>query len=400
MKGKSLNILQVGSGFPGWGGTELHLINLSEQLGKRGHRVTVIAQPGKFVEEEARKRNLRCLPITVNRQWDFHEAGDLRRLMSEEKFDVVHVHWSTDYVVAPLIAKQLGVPVIVMSRHSPYPLKSMAGRYLYDRILFDRIIALSESVRKTLLAQGLRADKVVTIHHGTDTEAFRQITKSPAEVRAEWGIPENAFLVGMVGRIAEEKGWRTFLQAIAQLTPSVEGKGHRPTWEGADGGAGVRAVLVGEGPELEQARAMVRDLGLQKRVTFAGFRQDVNNAINALDIHVLASTWEEPCAAVVQQAMALGKPVIGTDIGGTPEMVTWGETGLLVPPGDPEAMTTALADLYNDAAKREWMGEAGRKRVEKLFTLRRMTDRNEALYYEVLQSKRAGAKNPTEVAAR
>ncbi|MDX1932192.1 MAG: glycosyltransferase family 4 protein, partial [Capsulimonadales bacterium] len=123
---------------------------------------------------------------------------------------------------------------------------------------------------------------------------------------------------------------------------------------------------------------------------FAGFRADVNNAMNALDVHVLASTWAEPCAAVIQQAMALGKPVIGTDIGGTPEMVVWGETGLLVTPGDAEGLASAIGDLYQDPAKRAWMGEAGSKRVEKLFTLKRMTDRNEALYREILRTKRGG----------
>lgn len=372
-----LNILQVGSGFPGWGGTELHLLNLGEQLQRRGHRVTVAARPGKFVEAEAQKRGLPTVPVTVERQWDFGDARAWRELLARERFDVVHVHWSTDYVVAPFLARRARVPVVVMSRHSPYPLKSAVGRYLYDRVLFDRIVALSESVRQTLLAQGLRPEHITTIHHGTDTEAFRQTTRTPADVRAEWNVPVEAFVVGMVGRIAEEKGWRTFLEAFAKATQAPVPRDHGPMY----------AVLVGDGPEGDQARALVQSLNIADKVIFAGFRSDVNNAINALDVHVLASTWAEPCAAVVQQAMALSKPVIGTNIGGTPEMVVHEETGLLVPPGDADRLALAFLELYAHPALRARLGTAGCERADRLFTLRGMTDRNENLYRDILKVK-------------
>src|SRR5438445_665224 len=133
---RPLNVLMVGSGCPGWGGMELHLLNLSSQLVDRGHRVTVACRPGRFVEQEAIKRGLKTAPLTVKRQWDFHDSGAFRKLMQQERFDVVHVHWSTDYLVAPFAARRVGVPAILMSRHSPYPLKSALGRFLYDRVLF------------------------------------------------------------------------------------------------------------------------------------------------------------------------------------------------------------------------------------------------------------------------
>lgn len=289
---RPLKILQVGSGFPGWGGTELHLVNLGQQLALRGHDVTVSARPGGFVEKEAQKRDIQTVPVTVNRQWDFHDRNALRKLLTETKWDVVHVHWSTDYVVTPFLAKRAGIPAVFMSRHSPYPLKSALGRYLYDRVLFDRVIALSESVRQTLIGSGgnQRPDHVVTIHHGTDTDAFRATTLSPEAVRAEWGIPAGRFVVGLVGRIAPEKGYATFLDAIALATKN---------------GADIHAVIVGDGPDAEIAKARAQQPDLAGRVMFAGFRSDVNNAMNALDTFVLASTWAEPCAAVIQQAMAL-----------------------------------------------------------------------------------------------
>jgi glycosyltransferase involved in cell wall biosynthesis len=372
MSKRPLKILQVGSGFPGWGGTELHLLNLAEQLTHRGHDVTVSARPGKFVEEQATKRGLSTLAATVNRQWDWHDAATLRAWIRTHRPDVVHVHWSTDYVVTPWIARRSDVPVIVMSRHSPYALKSTLGRVLYDRILFDRIVALSESVRRTLVDQGLRPQRVVTIHHGTDTAAFRATTQPIAAVRAAWGIPDGATVIGMAGRIAPEKGVLTFLEAIARLTD-------RP----------IHAVLIGEGPQESEARALVAERGLTGRVTFGGFRADINNAIHALDVLVLASVWEEPCSAVVQQAMALGKPVIGTDLGGTPEMIEDQKTGLLIPARDPLALAEAIARLVDAPEMRGRMGAAGIERVEAHFTLAHMVDRNEALYQEILAAHAA-----------
>ena len=263
-----LRILQVGSGFPGWGGTELHLVNLGEQLALRGHHVTVSARPGGFVEREAQNRGLPTAPVTVRRQWDFGDRAAIRRLLTSEPWDVVHVHWSTDYVVTPILARRAGVPCVVMSRHSPYPLKSLVGRVLYDRVLFDRVIALSESVRQTLIGVGgrQRPDKVVTIHHGTDTEAFRATTVAPDVVRAEWNIPPGRFVVGLAGRIAPEKGYAVFLDAVAQAVTS---------------GANLHAVVIGDGPDAEIAKARAAQSDLSGRVTFAGFRADVNNALNA-----------------------------------------------------------------------------------------------------------------------
>ena len=125
---------------------------------------------------------------------------------------------------------------------------------------------------------------------------------------------------------------------------------------------------------------------------FTGFRDDVNNAINALDIVAVPSTWNEPCSAVVQQAMALRKPVIGTRAGGTPEMVVEGETGLLVPPSDADALADAIAALAGDAFLRRRMGQAGRARVEQLFSLQVMTDKIEDLYRrEYIKARGEGA---------
>ena len=374
-----LSVLQVASAFPNWGGAELHALNLSQQLQRRGYDVTVACRPGRFVEERAREMGLATVPITVQKQNDWHDYGALRRFLQEKRIDVVHAHWSTDMIVPPAAALRAHVPVRIMTRHMPYPFKNRLGTWLYSQVLWTRLVTVSSSVRETLLACGVAPDKVEVIHHGTNIEEFIQTTASAQSIRHGLGIPDDCLTVGIVGRVAPEKGHQVLLQAAALLGDRYP----------------LRFVIVGDGPSEAAVRESVRALGLEDRVVFAGFRPDVNNVIAALDIMTLPSTWNEPCAAVVQQAMALGKPVIGTRAGGTPEMIVEGETGFLVAPSDAPALAEAIARLAGDAFLRRRLGAAGRERVAAHFSLRLMTDRIEALYrreYDAVRGAAAGQK--------
>ncbi|MBV9848718.1 MAG: glycosyltransferase, partial [Armatimonadetes bacterium] len=309
-----LNVLQVATGFPNWGGTELHILNLSEQLMRRGHNVTVACRPGRWVEERARQMGLSTLPIRVMKQHDWRDFGKLRAFIREQKIDVLHVHWSLDVIVPGFAALFEHVPVRILSRHMPYPFKNRLGTLLYSRLLYTRLVPVSHSVRDTLVGCGVAADKIEVIHHGTDVEAFARTTLPPREVRHELGVPDDCVAVGIVGRIAPEKGHRVLLEAARMLGDRYP----------------LRCVVIGDGPDEAFIKKQASEMGLGDKVIFAGFRDDVNNAIAAMDVIAVPSTWDEPCSAVVQQAMALCKPVIGTRAGGTPEMIVEGQTGLLV----------------------------------------------------------------------
>lgn len=379
----SLSVLQVASAFPNWGGAELHALNLSQQLQRRGHDVTVACRPGRFVEARAHQMGLATVPITVRKQNDWQDYGALRRFLREKPVDVLHAHWSTDMIVPPFAALRAHVPVRIMTRHMPYPFKNRLGSWLYSQVLWTRMVTVSASVRETLLACGVPPDKVEVIHHGTNIEEFIQTTASPQSAKRGLGISDDCLTVGIVGRIAPEKGHLVLLQAAALL-------GNRYP---------LRYVIVGDGPSEAAVREAVRTLGLEDRVVFAGFRDDVNNVIGALDIMTLPSTWNEPCAAVVQQAMALCKPVVGTRAGGTPEMIVDGATGFLVPPFDAPALADAIARLAGDAFLRKRLGTAGRERVESEFSLRLMTDRVEALYHREYAAARGASALPKAVAS-
>ena len=370
-----LSVLQVATGFPSWGGTELHILNLSEQLQKRGYDVTVACRPGRWVEERATAMGLPTVPIRVMNQHDWQDFALLRQFLREHKTDVLHVHWSSDIVVPGYAALREQVPVRIMSRHMPYPFKSRVGSWLYSRFLYTRLVTVSNSVRETLIKASVPAYKIEVIHHGTDVEAFAKTTQDRKETRAALGIPEDRVAVGIIGRIAPEKGHAVLLEALQKVHARYP----------------IQLVIVGNGLEEALIRDRAEKMGLSDKVLFTGFRDDVNNVINALDVVAVPSTWNEPCSAVVQQGMALSKPVIGTRAGGTPEMVLDDETGFLVPVSDAEALAEAMARLAGDAFLRKRLGAAGRERVEELFSLSVMTDKIEALYQREYENARGAS---------
>lgn len=361
---RPLTIVQVASCFSHWGGMEIHLLNLGDQLRRRGHRVIVAARPGGYVMTKAQSLGLETFAATVQKQLDWTDFGRYRRFFRDERVDVAHVHSNWDLLVPTLAARVSGVPVAVTTWHLPKGFRTQSGGRALLR-LYDRMIAVSESVRQTHLRLGVPPDKVQTIHHGTDVRAFQATTRSRDSVRAEFGLGSEHVAVGIVGRVSPEKGHRDLFYALHRLAPDFPA---------------LRLVVIGDGLDDVPLRALAATLGLSDKIVFAGFRDDVNNALAALDIVAVPSVWNEPCCAVVQQAMALGKPVVGTCVGGTPEMIVDGETGILVPPHDADALAQALARLASDAGLRANMGAAGKTRVGERFTLDSMTDKVLALY--------------------
>jgi glycosyltransferase involved in cell wall biosynthesis len=168
---------------------------------------------------------------------------------------------------------------------------------------------------------------------------------------------------------------------VASLTPH---KGHAVLLEAAGRVPGARVVLVGDGPQREPLAALAGRLGIRDRVVFAGRRDSVWPCLRAVDVAALASTEREGLGIALIEAMAACRPVVASRLGGIPEVVEDGRTGLLVDPGDAAALAAALQELAADAERRRRMGEEGRRRFERRFTVARMMTRIETLYAEGL----------------
>jgi glycosyltransferase involved in cell wall biosynthesis len=273
--------------------------------------------------------------------WDIGAGLALRALMRARRVDVVHTHSSVDSWVGGVAARSLGLAV-VRSRHVSIPIPRR--RALVYR-LADRIVTSGEAVASIVAAGGIPRERIVAIGPGIDTSRFHPGVSGDT-VRTELALTGPA--VGLVANIRGSKGHRYFLEAAREVLRS------QPD---------TRFLIVGDGIGFEDVRARVKELGLDSRVIMTGFRRDIPSVMAALDVLVLPSIKSEAVSQVIPQALAVGTPVVGTTVGGTPELVRDGETGRLVPPADAPALAAAILDLLGDRERARAMARRGQAEV-------------------------------------
>lgn len=325
----------------GFGGQEIRIIAESRWLIAHGWRATIVGQPGGRLISEAARANVPVVPVRMRGAWDVVALLALRRHIRVHNVDLVHTHSSVDAWLGGLAARSLGVPV-VRSRHVSIPIPTR--RALVYR-LADRVITSGETVASIVCGAGVPAERITAIGAGLDTTRFHPGV-SGAGVRAELGLAGPA--VGLVANIRGSKGHAFFLDAARLVLAE------RPD---------ARFVIVGDGIGFDDVRRRVKELALDSHVVMTGFRRDVPEVMAALDVLVLPSIKSEATSQVIPQALAVGTPVVGTTVGGTPELVRDGETGRLVPPADAPALAAAILDLLRDPARARTMARRGQARV-------------------------------------
>jgi glycosyltransferase involved in cell wall biosynthesis len=283
--------------------------------------------------------------------------------------DVLHTHLFGSNTLGRLLGRLAGVPVVIAHEHW----STKASREVWvDRALYrlsDRILVPSAASKEMVMrTERIPAGRIDVVYNGVDTAIFAHSEKRE-EVRSELHIPADAILLGIVGRLSEEKGGVDFLiRAVARLCKT------KPN---------LRLLVVGDGPLRGNLEALAAESAPGGAIIFTGTRNDVAHLLSAMDLFVLPSL-NEALPIVVLEAMAAGLPVIATRVGGVPEIVDHEKTGLLVEPGSEGALYSALEHLICDADLREHLARAGRARVASDFTIERMVERIEGLYEELL----------------
>jgi len=304
----------------------------------------------------------------------------LWRLLCRERPALVHTHTSKAGVVGRLAAWLARVPVVIHTPHGHifygyYGAAASALIRLVERLLAkitDRIVTLTdrgaeEHVRFHIAGM----EKFVTIHSGIDLAHFRSVQVDPAVKRKELGLPPDGAIVGTVGRLVPIKGLEWLLKAAPQVLAQFPQ---------------ACFVIIGDGPLLGELRQMTSKLGIALRVVFLGAREDVPECLAALDLFVLPSL-NEGMGRVLLEAMAVGCPVVATRVGGIPDIVADGTTGLLVPPRDDRGLAEAILTLLRDRSRRAAYCEAARRYVDGRFDIETMVHNIERLYDEVWQEK-------------
>jgi glycosyltransferase involved in cell wall biosynthesis len=347
----------------GFGGQEVRILAETRWLLDHGWPALIAAQPGSRLLAEALRGGVPAVAVPMPHPVSVPALVRLRRLMRERDVGLVHTHSSVDSWLATLAARSCSLPV-VRSRHVSIPLRRR--RALIYR-LAHRVITSGTTVKQMIEAAGVRAQHVVAIPAGIDTRRFHRDV-SGAGVRAEFGI--GGALVGLVANIRGSKGHQYLLEAAPRVLAE------RPD---------TRFLLVGDGVGFDDVRRRVAALGLDDRVVMTGFRRDIPQVMAALDVLVLPSVRSEAAPQVIPQALAVGTPVIGTTIGGIPEIVRDGDTGRLVPPADAAALAAAILAVLRDPAQARAMAQRGQALVQERFTFEATMEATTAVYEELLR---------------
>jgi glycosyltransferase involved in cell wall biosynthesis len=318
-----------------------------------------------------------CLELTSARQI-VSGVKRLRRQLQARPADVMHTHLFAANTVGRGAAWLEGMPVVSTYHDADYepvvrlgnpgltPLKQALLR-MVDRISArlskGHALAVSDYVARSVRERlGYPPERVTTLPNGVDTTLFCPDPLHRSETRQSLGISDDEFLVLCVGRMTPQKGQATLLQALSRLRPNRN-----------------RTLMVGDGPHRSALEQLCRDLGLSESVSFVGTRADVPDLLRAADVLVLPSL-HEGFGLVVAEALASGTPVIASNVGPLPEIVSNGNTGLLVEPGDPQSLANGLMELLTQPERRRAMGGRGREEVLRRFGLPLMLERLEEVY--------------------
>jgi glycosyltransferase involved in cell wall biosynthesis len=285
---------------------------------------------------------------------------------------IVHGFLFWAYILGSYAAWVARVPIIIASRRGLGNFKARKRHYLWlERVAnrqADCLVANSRAVQQDVVTQeGVPSERIRVIYNGIEVGPY--LAAADPTLRESLGIPEGALVVTVVANLIHYKGHRVFLQACRQILDVLPG---------------VQILLIGEGPCRGDLEQLTRRLRLEGSIRFLGSRSNVPALLALADVSVLPSL-EEGFPNAVLEAMAAGKPVVASLVGGIPEAVVHGTTGLLVPPGDPAALAEAILALLEDPVRAEAMGRAGRERVASRFGMDRMVRETERLYEELLR---------------
>jgi glycosyltransferase involved in cell wall biosynthesis len=381
-EGRKLRHLTLVDRVGAFGGAERVAIELSKRLpSHRFERILcatrwtpeVGARPQRAATiEDLSRHGIRFVGLERTSTFDLRSWRRLVRLMRQERIDILHAHMFGSNLWAALLGPFAGVPVVVAHEHT-WSYDGGAARRLLDRGVIARrcsiVVAVSREDRRRMISmEGMKPEDVVYIPNG-----IPPLPLPEREVRrADLDLSEDDLVVGAVGVLREQKALHVLVKAAAML------RGEFPH---------LRVLVIGTGGQRQALEQLIDELGLQRTVRLLGPRTDVPALLRIFDLAACSSNFEGTPLTILEY-MDAGLPVVSTRVGGVPDLVEDGVTGLLVDPGDPAALAGALAELLGDRERRAEMGLKGRERRRSEFDVDVMVERIEQLYEELYRSNK------------
>ncbi|MGG3886383.1 glycosyltransferase [Brevibacillus panacihumi] len=367
-----------------FGGAEQHILNLASTFPADEVEVAVVCFYDALFAGELKKAGIQVITLDQFGRFDMRLLLALRRTFQTFRPTIIHTHGIKANFFSRLASRAMQIPLVTTVHSSlrydyagalAYVIVSLMerGTRLWNR----HYIAISKAIAEILRKQGVPDEQISVIYNGTDLSPYRQNQLRESDrsrLRAEWEIPQDAFLFGTAARFVPVKGLPLMVDAFARLLREQSGdaKDSLPY-----------LVLIGDGPERTLLENKVRELGLEERVRFAGFRQDIPACLHACDAFVHSSLYEGLGYTLIE-AMASEVPVVASHVGGVKEFVFHEQTGLVVQPGDTAALAREMNRLQQSEELRSRLAKNALEHVEDTFTIEQMTRHILDLYKKLL----------------
>jgi glycosyltransferase involved in cell wall biosynthesis len=356
----------------GWGGQEMRIAKEMRYFASRGYRVALAAPAHSLIYKNMSAEGFECWDIKFSKAGRFGDFLRLWRLFQKERPLMVGTHSSADSWAGLPAAKLAGIPAVLRYRHISVPVKNNPfNRFIYG--LPDAIVTTGDCISGGLAALRVPASRLHTISTGiTSPSDLPEKPEAQALLRRELGLPPEAHFIGITAVLRSWKGQDYLMSGfdiIAERWPQLH------------------LILVGAGPAEEFLRKHAATLPSGKRIHFLGYRKDFYPYVRAFDCDLLTSTQHEGIPQSLLDAMFMKTPVVGTNVGGIPEIVKDGVTGLLIPPKDPASIAEAVEKVLNDPAAAAARAQTAYETVMKKNTMEVMGQKIEALISSIRLSK-------------
>lgn len=349
----------------GFSGGEVQVFLLLEGLRARGQRVALAAPPGSRALVEAEQRGIETVAVRLSNDLDLASVFALRRALVRLRPDLVHLHTGRATWLGGQAARSARIPAVSTRRMDRVVKRNLRTRWIYSKLV-ARVAAISGPVRELLVAGGVDPARIERIPDAVDPESLRP-RRPTGELRSELGARPEDFVLLVLAALVRRKGLDVLLEALAQL----DARGLRPVlW------------IAGEGEERAALERLAEERALA-RVRFLGRRADAGELLGACDALVLPARREGMGVAALE-AMAAGRALIASAVGGLAEAVVERECGLLVRPEDPAGLAAAIEELYKDPALRARLAAGGRARVAQGYLAPQMVAAYDEMYRRVL----------------
>ena len=362
------------------GGTEQQFMEIVKGIDKQRFDIVVLTlyAGGDLEAEITNIPGLSYVCLQRKSKYNILNLWDVFQLLRKYKVDILQSFLTptTFYTLIPAILNR--TPIKIITERSSARTNLTRGYLTYLRIedyftkFADKVIPNSESGKEFLISRGINPSKIEVIYNGINLDRLSHEPDEAIRIRKSLAIGDDEKVVGIAASLFPLKDHETFLRSAKIVSDTIES---------------VKFIILGDGPLMDRLKDLCKDLGIASKVIFTGNQTEISPYLANVDVACLCSREPEGCSNSILEAMAMGKPVVATAIGGNPELVDDGKTGTLVPVRNPKALAQAIVTLIQDPQRAREMGQQGQKVINLRFTLEAMVSNYENLYEIIYRQK-------------